>query len=107
VALWAVGVQNPPSDTDLRAEDAKMPRETSRAPGAIVCLLSAHSFVLLSPDPIGPPHKDADYRVVAVRQCYCNPASTSAERETPSSAAWTMRKITTAAAAANAIRNIG
>jgi hypothetical protein len=107
VALWAVGVQNPPSDTDLRAEDAKMPRETSRAPGAIVCLLSAHSFVLLSPDPIGPPHKDADYRVVAVRQCYCNPASTSAERETPSSAAWTMRKMKTAAAAANAIRKRG
>jgi hypothetical protein len=101
------GGSNPPSDTDLRAEDAKTPREPSRAPGAIVCVLSAHSIVLLSPDPIGPPHEDADYRVAAVRQCYCNPASTSAERETPSSAAWTTRKMKTAAAAANAIRNIG
>ena len=109
-ASWPYGPwgSNPPSDTDLRAEDAKTPREPNRAPGAIVCPLSARSFVLLSPDPIGPPHEDGDYRVVAVRQCYCNPASTSAERETPStSAAWTMRKITTAAAAANAIRNIG
>jgi len=100
------GGSNPPSDTDLRAEDAKMPREPSRATGAIVCLLSAHSFVLLSPDPVGPPHEDG-YRVVAVRQSYCNAASTSAERETPSSAAWTMRKMKTAAAAANAIRNRG
>jgi hypothetical protein len=45
--------------------------------------------------------------VVAVRQRYCNPASTAAEREIPSSAAWTMRKMKTAAAAANAIRNRG
>ena len=45
--------------------------------------------------------------VVAVRERYCNPASTSAEREIPSSAAWTMRKMKTAAAAANAIRNRG
>ena len=101
------GGSNPPSASDLRAEDAKIPREPSCAPGAIASLLSAHPFVLLSPDPVGPPHEDADYRVVAVRQCYCNPASTSAERETPSSAAWTMRKMKTAAAAANAIRNRG
>jgi hypothetical protein len=45
--------------------------------------------------------------VVAVRERYCNPASTSAEREIPSSAAWTMRKMKTAAAAPNAIRNRG
>jgi hypothetical protein len=45
--------------------------------------------------------------VVAVRQRYCNPASTSAERETPSSAAWTTRKMKTAAAAAKAIRYRG
>jgi hypothetical protein len=45
--------------------------------------------------------------VVAVRQRYCNPASTSAVPEIPSSAAWTMRKMKTAAAAANAIRNRG
>ena len=101
------GGSHPPSDTDLRAENAKMPREPSRAPGAIVCLLSSHSFVLLSPDRIGSPHEDADDRVVAVRQCYCNAASTSAERETPSSAAWTMRKMKRAAVAANAIRNRG
>jgi hypothetical protein len=44
---------------------------------------------------------------VAVRQRYCNLASTSAEPEIPSSAAWTMRKMKTAAAAANAIRNRG
>jgi len=93
--------------TPIYVRKHKRPREPSRAPGAIVCPLSAHSLVLLSPDPIGPPHSDADYRVVAVRQRYCNPASTSAERETPSSAAWTMRKMKTAAAAANAIRNRG
>jgi hypothetical protein len=45
--------------------------------------------------------------VVTVRRRYCNPASTLAELETPSSAAWTMRKMTTAAAAAKAIRNSG
>ena len=45
--------------------------------------------------------------LVAVGQRYCNPASTSAVPETPSSAAWTMRKMKTAAAAANAIRNRG
>jgi hypothetical protein len=43
--------------------------------------------------------------VVAVGQRYCNPASTPAELEIPSSAAWTMRKMKRAAAAANAIRN--
>jgi hypothetical protein len=42
--------------------------------------------------------------VVAVRQRYCNPASTPAEVESPSSAAWTMRKMKRAAVAANAIR---
>jgi len=42
--------------------------------------------------------------VVAVRQRYCNPASTPAVLEIPSSAAWTMRKMKKAAAAANAIR---
>jgi hypothetical protein len=64
-----------------------MPREPSPTPGAIVCLLSAHSLGALVTDPVGPPHEDADDRVAAVRQCYCKPASTSAERETPSSAA--------------------
>jgi hypothetical protein len=106
VASWAVGVQIP-LPTPIYVRKRKRPREPSRAPGAIVCPFSVHSLVLLSPDPIGPPHSDADYRVVAVRQRYCNPASTSAERVTPSSAAWTMRKMKTAAAAANAIRNRG
>jgi len=56
--------------TPIYVRKRKRPREPSRAPGAIVCLLSAHSFVLLSPDPIGPPREDADYRVVAVKQRY-------------------------------------
>jgi hypothetical protein len=45
--------------------------------------------------------------VVALRLRYCIPASTSAEWEIPSSAPWTMRKMKTAAAAANAIRYRG
>jgi hypothetical protein len=86
--LWAVGVQDPPSDTDLRSEDARMPREPVALPGPLSARCLPHSFVLLSPDPAGSPHEeDADYRVVAARRCYCNPASTPAERETPSRAA--------------------
>src|SRR5262245_22732003 len=48
--------------------------------------------------------QECGYVVVTVRQRYCNPASTPAEVEIPSSAAWTIRKMTRAAAAANAIR---
>lgn len=76
----------------------------------VVHVLASHDQRTPPPRPrsqsaAGPARPRGGRFVVAVRQRYCNPASTSAVRETPSSAAWTMRKMKTAAAAANAIRN--
>jgi len=87
--------------------DDHAPRGVHPALGVVVYVLASHDLRTPSSTSRSQSAAARGRFVVAVRQRYCNPASTSAVRETPSSAAWTMRKMKTAAAAANAIRNSG